>query len=62
MRRHHAQVSCVTRWSLLTPIPAAFASTMSNTMYLLRHRELEPLLNVIRKVQQRPESAMRQSR
>lgn len=37
---------------LVTPIPAAFAVTMGNTMYLLRHRQLEPLLDAIRKVQQ----------
>ena len=33
------------------PIPAAFASTMGNTMYLLRHARLEPLLDAIKKVQ-----------
>jgi len=37
---------------LVKPIPAAFASTMGNTMYLLRHRQLEPLLDAIRMVQQ----------
>jgi hypothetical protein len=37
---------------LVGPIPAAFASTMGNTMYLLRHRLLEPLLDAIQKVQQ----------
>ena len=37
---------------LVNPIPAAFASTMGNTMYLLRHRRLEPLLEAIRLVQQ----------
>ena len=36
---------------LVSPIPAAFASTMGNTMYLLRHRELQPLLDASRKVQ-----------
>ena len=39
---------------LVGPIPDAFASTMGNTMYLLRHRCLEPLLDAIRKVQQPP--------
>jgi len=34
------------------PIPDAFAVTMGNTAYLLRHRRLEPLLGAIRKVQQ----------
>ncbi len=34
------------------PIPAAFASTMGNTMYMLRHRRLEPLLDAIRTVQE----------
>jgi hypothetical protein len=34
------------------PIPDAFASTMGNTMYMLRHRQLEPLLDAILKVQQ----------
>lgn len=37
---------------LVNPIPAAFAVTMGNTMYLLRHRRLEPLLDAIRTVQQ----------
>ncbi len=37
---------------LVNPIPAAFASTMGNTMYLLRHRQLKPLLDAIRRVQQ----------
>ena len=37
---------------LVNPIPAAFASTMGNTMYLLRHRALQPLLDAIRRVQQ----------
>ena len=37
---------------LVSPIPAAFASTMGNTMYLLRHRRLTPLLDAIRMVQQ----------
>jgi hypothetical protein len=39
---------------LVKPIPAAFASTMGNTMYLLRHPQLEPLLDVIKRVQQPP--------
>lgn len=39
---------------LVQPIPDAFASTMGNTMYLLRHRRLEPLLDAIRAVQQPP--------
>jgi hypothetical protein len=34
------------------PIPDAFASTMGNTMYLLRHPQLEPLLDAIKRVQQ----------
>lgn len=37
---------------LVQPIPDAFASTMGNTMYLLRHPRLEPLLDAIRSVQQ----------
>lgn len=37
---------------LVNPIPAAFASTMGNTMYLLRDPQLELLLDAIRKVQQ----------
>ena len=37
---------------LVQPIPAAFASTMGNTMYLLRHPRLELLLDAIKKVQQ----------
>jgi hypothetical protein len=36
------------------PIPAAFASTMGNTMYLLRHPHLAPLLDAIQRVQQPP--------
>jgi hypothetical protein len=36
------------------PIPDAFASTMGNTMYLLRHPQLEPLLDAIKRVQQPP--------
>jgi hypothetical protein len=39
---------------LVEPIPAAFASTMGNTMYLLRHPRLEPLLDAIKRVQQPP--------
>ena len=34
------------------PVPAAFASTMGDTAYLLRHRQLEPLLDAIQAVQQ----------
>jgi hypothetical protein len=37
---------------LVKPIPAAFAATMGDTMYLLRHPDLEPLLDAIKKVQQ----------
>ena len=37
---------------LVNPVPAAFASTMGDTMYLLRHPRLEPLLDAIRRVQQ----------
>ena len=37
---------------LVVPVPDAFASTMGNTMYMLRHRRLEPLLAAIRNVQQ----------
>lgn len=37
---------------LVAPIPDALASTMGNTMYLLRHAQLEPLLDAIKKVQQ----------
>lgn len=37
---------------LVNRIPDAFAVTMGNTMYLLRHRRLEPLLDAIRRVQQ----------
>ena len=37
---------------VVNPVPAAFTSTMGNTMYLLRHRRLEPLLEAIRRVQQ----------
>ena len=36
----------------VTAIPDAFAVTMGNTAYLLRHRRLEPLLDAIRRVQQ----------
>lgn len=36
---------------LVEPIPAAFASTMGNTMYLLRHPRLEPLLDAIKRIQ-----------
>lgn len=37
---------------LETPIPTAFASTMGNTAYLLRHPRLDALLTAIRMVQQ----------
>ena len=37
---------------LVNPIPDAFASTMGNTMYLLRHRQLEPLLDAVARVQE----------
>ena len=43
----------------VNPIPAAFASTMGNTAYLLRHRRLEPLLEAIQKVQQPPMDSTR---
>jgi hypothetical protein len=33
-------------------VPDAFAVTMGNTAYLLRHPRLEPLLDAIRRVQQ----------
>ena len=36
----------------INPIPAAFASTMGNTMYMLRNRQLAPLLDAIQGVQQ----------
>ncbi len=36
----------------INPVPAAFASTMGDTAYLLRHPRLEPLLDAIGKVQQ----------
>ena len=36
------------------PIPAAFASTMGDMMYLLRHPQLEPLRDAIAKVHQPP--------
>lgn len=36
----------------VNPVPAAFASTMGDTAYLLRHPQLEPLLEAIRAVQQ----------
>ena len=36
----------------VNPIPDAFAATMGNTAYLLRHRRLESLLQAIGKVQQ----------
>ena len=39
------------------PIPDAFAVTMGNTAYLLRHRRLAPLLDAIRTVQQPPHSS-----
>lgn len=37
---------------LVESIPAAFASTMGNTMYLLRHPQIAPLLSAIKRVQQ----------
>lgn len=37
---------------LVEPVPDAFASTMGNTMYMLRHPRLEPLLDAIKMVQQ----------
>ncbi|WP_425258885.1 ATP-grasp domain-containing protein [Rubrivivax sp. RP6-9] len=36
----------------VNPIPAAFASTMGDTAYLLRHRQLQALLDAIAVVQQ----------
>jgi ATP-grasp domain-containing protein len=36
----------------VTAVPDAFAVTMGNTAYLLRHRRLEPLLDAIRSVQE----------
>ena len=36
----------------VNPIPDAFASTMGDTAYLLRHHQLEPLLEAIQKIQQ----------
>jgi len=36
----------------VTAVPDAFAVTMGNTAYLLRHPRLEPLLDAIRRVQQ----------
>jgi hypothetical protein len=38
--------------ALVHPIPDAFASTMGNTMYLLQHEQLVPLLDAISRVQQ----------
>jgi hypothetical protein len=37
--------------ALVQPIPDAFASTMGNTMYLLRHEQLATLLDAINRVQ-----------
>jgi hypothetical protein len=37
---------------LVHPIPAAFASTMGDTAYLLRHRRLDALLDAISMIQQ----------
>jgi len=34
------------------PVPDAFSATMGNTMYLLRHRQLPPLLDSIRRVKE----------
>ena len=42
---------------VVNSIPAAFASTMGNTAYLLRHPQLGPLLDAIRKVQQPPHAS-----
>ena len=41
----------------VNPIPDAFAVTMGNTAYLLRHRRLQPLLEAIQRVQQPPHSS-----
>lgn len=38
--------------AVVEAVPEAFASTMGNTAYLLRHRQLGPLLDAIRLVQQ----------
>lgn len=38
--------------ALVQPIPDAFALTMGNTMYLMRHEQLVPLLGAITRVQQ----------
>ncbi|MDB5960602.1 MAG: Carbamoylphosphate synthase large subunit [Massilia sp.] len=37
---------------LVEPIPDAFATTMGNTMYMLRHRQMAALLDAINMVQQ----------
>jgi len=37
---------------VVNPVPAAFTVTMGHTMYLLRHRQLAPLLDAIHQVQQ----------
>jgi carbamoylphosphate synthase large subunit len=37
---------------LVKSIPDAFATTMGNTMYMLRHEQLDPLLDAIKTVQQ----------
>jgi hypothetical protein len=37
---------------VVAPVPDAFAVTMGNTAYLLRHPRLEPLLDAVRMVQQ----------
>jgi predicted ATP-grasp superfamily ATP-dependent carboligase len=37
---------------VVQPVPEAFAATMGNTMYLLRHPHLQPLLEAIRQVHQ----------
>ena len=44
----------------VNPVPDAFAVTMGNTAYLLRHRQLEPLLDAIQRVQQPPYSSNRE--
>ena len=42
---------------VVRPVPDAFASTMGNTAYLLRHRRLDALLDAISMVQQPPRSS-----
>lgn len=52
-RSTHSELTAKLGNTLVTcvPIPAAFADTMGDTAYLLRHSELEPLLSAIRLVQ-----------